>query len=314
MVRRPLIGASDPGIEGIDRSRPGVKRSAATLLAIVLALATSSCTRPEDAASAEVSLAPVSETFDGGDSGDPEDDDESTDDASTSATTSSATMSTSTTTNSTTIADGASTSTTIDTGPTTSTTTTSTTPRATTTITPDDASDLTLIFDGILPFRFGDRDVAVVPVLTDLLGAPALDELREYPAAEQGVFLDAAGEESFVTRFGRTVCYANGLCVQFGAGAPETLIFTGWRVGDPSSGLTTRDGLTIGSTLDDFEDLITFDPALGCLQVVDGSAAGIDVTLLSADGDFATTTPAPAAISVVEMRAGQLPAPTAGDC
>lgn len=301
MVRRNHIDASDRGFGASHRSRQRAHLPATVVLMAVVALAASSCTRPEDATSAGVSIAPVTDTSDPGDS---EDDREATDD-----TTSLTPTTTTTTVTSTTVADGATTSTTDETGPTTTSTTTTTAAPP-----PDDPSDLTLIFDGILPFRFGDRDVDVVPTLADLLGAPTLDELREYPDTDQGMFFDPSGEESFVAAFGRTVCYGNGLCVQFGAGAPETLIFTGWRVDEPASGLSTEDGLTTGSTLAEFADLITFDPALACFQIVDGSAAGIDVTLVSDDDDFATSTPDPAAVTVVEMRAGQLPMPVADDC
>lgn len=200
---------------------------------------------------------------------------------------------------------------------------TTTTAAPTTTTAPDEPSDLTLIFDGILPFRFGDRDVTVVPALTELLGAPTLDELREYPDTDEGVFFDASGEETFVAHFGRTVCFANGLCVQFGAGAPETLIFTGWRI-EETTEITTDDGIAIGSTLAEFADTITFDPAMSCYQVAYGMASGIDVTLISDDGVFAAPNPDgdgldigdpdPTKVTVREMTAGQLPVFLFADC
>ena len=300
---RPDVGASDRGLGTSGRSQQVARCSAAVVL--VIALAATACTRPEDAASSDVTIAPVTDTTDAGQSDASVADDEPTD-----VTSELTTATTSTTSTSSTIAGGAATSTTVDAEPTGRTEPTATTAAAP----PDEPSDLTLVFDGLLPFRFGDRDVDVVPELTELLGAPTRDELREYPTADQGLFLDATGEESFVARFGRTVCYAGGLCVQFGAGAPETLIFTGWRVDDASSELTTDDGLTIGSTLDEFSDLITFDPALACGQEVDGSAAGIDVTLLSDDGGFAEPPPDPASVTVIAMRAGRLPTPVGTDC
>jgi hypothetical protein len=314
MVRRNPIDASDRGIGTLHRSRHRANLSGAVVLLTVVALAASSCTRPEDETSADASIAPVTDT---GDSGDVGDSGELTDDT-TSATTTSRTATTGTVATTTTTVDtGAAAEATDESAATTTTSSTLAAP-------PDDPSDLTLIFDGILPFRFGDRDVDVVPTLTKLLGPPAQDDLREYPDADQGIFLDASGEESFIARFGRTVCYDNGLCVQFGAGAPETLIFTGWRVDGASSGLTTDEGLSIGSTLDEFADVITFDPARSCYQVADGSAAGIDVTLLSDDGVFAAPAsdgdglvlgdPDPTAVTVIEMRAGQLPVFVFADC
>ena len=284
------------------------------LLAVVIvgALAVSACTRPEDAISAESSMSPVTEPGDGFGTN------ESADDAdgpqATTDTTEVAPATTSTTTT-TEVSDTDEESTEATEAP---ATTTATTPDP-----PDDPSDLTLIFDGVLPFRFGDRDVDVVPALTELLGSPTLDELHEFPNADQGVFFDATGEESFVARVGRTVCFPNSLCVQFGAGAPETLILTGWRV-DERSELTTDDGIAIGSTLADFADVITFDPAVSCFQVAFGTAAGIDVTLLSEDGPFASPNsdgdglvigdPDPALVTVIEMRAGQLPVFVFADC
>lgn len=280
-----------------------------TLLAAVAvgALMMSACTRPEDARSAGSSIAPVIETDDTDDTG------ESAEPAA--PTTAAAVPSTAAPTT------AVRSDTTTDT--TTEATAAPTTAPPTTTNPPDDPSDLTLIFDGVLPFRFGDRDVDVVPALTKVLGRPTLDEVREYPDADQGVFFDSTGEESFVARFGRTVCFADSLCLQFGAGAPETLILAGWRVDGPTE-LTTGDGITIGSTLDDFAETITFDPALSCYQVAFGSAAGIDVTLLSDDGVFAAPDddgdgfdlgdPDPALVTVIEMRAGQLPVFVFADC
>lgn len=314
MVRRTLIGASDRGIGAIHRSRQRANLSAGVVLAVVVGLAASSCTRPEDETSVDVSIAPVTDTSDPDDTGD---NGEATDDTSSATTTSRAATTGTSSTTTTTVDTGAATEATDEPAATTTTSSTVAAP-------PEDPSDLTLIFDGILPFRFGDRDVDVVPALSKLLGAPTQDDLREYPDADQGIFFDPSHEESFVARFGRTVCYANGLCVQFGAGAPETLIFTGWRVDGASSGLTTEDGMSIGSTLDEFADVITFDPALSCFQTADGSAAGIDVTLLSDDGAFATPAPDgdgvvlgdpdPAAVTVIEMRAGQLPVSVLADC
>lgn len=291
---------------------------------VVGSLVLSACTRPDDSAAAP-SITPAdaddtgtddTDIDDAGDGGDTDDTTGSDDsDESTERSTESSDDAPDTTTST----------------PATSTPTTSTTPTPTTmatTVAPttnplDDPSDLTLIFDGVLPFRFGDRDVDIVPALTDLLGDPTIDELREYPDADQGTFFDASGEESFVARFGRTVCFPDSLCLQFGAGAPETLIFTGWHVDGPS-GLATDSGLRIGSTLADFVDLIAYDPAMSCFQVAFGSAAGIGVTLLSDDGVFAAPSadgeqlevfePDPNLVSVIEMQAGQHPEFVFADC
>lgn len=278
----------------------------------------SACTRPEDARPSTtgdpIAAADTTDDASGDVSGATDTGDETSDASDTSETTTSTDP-------------GATTATTSPAGETTTapptTAAASTTTTTTTTTEPDDPTDLTLIFDGILPFRFGDRDVDVVPALAELLGAPTLDELREYPDADQGLFFDSTGEQSFIAHFGRTVCFAGGLCVQFGAGAPETLIFTGWSL-DGRSDLATDDGIVIGSTLADFVDVIEYDPAMSCYQLAYGTASGIEVTLLSDDGVFAAPNadgdgldlfePDPARVTVTELRAGQLPVFLFGDC
>ena len=200
-----------------------------------------------------------------------------------------------------------------------------TAPPAATTVAPEPLDDLTLIFDGVVPFRFGDRDVDVVPALSAEFGEPVSDAMAEYPTAEEGVFLDPSGEAAFVAPFGRTVCYTNSFCVFFGAGAPETLILTGWRLSDDTpSDLVTHDGIAAGSVLAEYADIITFDPTLSCGDLAFGAADGIDVYLLSADGPFAVPAaggdgleildPDPALVTVSEMRAGELPRDIFDDC
>jgi hypothetical protein len=221
---------------------------------------------------------------------------------------------------------------------TTSTTTSSTTPPSTTppttvaraeptttTTPPTTAGDLTLIFDGVLPYRFGDRDVNVVPGLAALLGPPVSDELTEYPDVVEGTFVDASGEETFIAPFGRTVCFADSLCVQFGAGAPETLLFSGWRIDDVAgSDLATDAGIVIGSTWAEHADVISLDPFNSCVTVGYAIAGGVDITLSSPDEPFAAPDPGsgefvtgdvdPSRVTVVEMRAGRLPEFVDADC
>ena len=197
------------------------------------------------------------------------------------------------------------------------TTTTSTAP-------PESPADLVLTFDSIGPWRFGDRDVDVVPGLAAILGNPVDDVLAEYPVAEEGSFLDEAGEQSYVAPFGRTVCFAAALCAQFGAGAPETLILTGWRLSEGASGdLVTEDGLAIGSTWADHSDVIAVDPLDSCFQVGNADAGGVDVVLFSATepfavpndaGEFVAGDPDPTQVTVIELRAGRHPTSLFADC
>lgn len=198
-----------------------------------------------------------------------------------------------------------------------STSTTSTTP-------PDSPDDLVLTFDSIGPWKFGDRDVDVVPGLAAILGSPVDDVLTEYPVADEGSFLDENGELSYVAPFGRTVCFDGELCAQFGAGAPETLILTGWRLSEGASGdLVTDDGVAVGSTWAEHVDVITIDPLDSCFQIGNAEAGGVDVVLLSTGEPFATADdagefvagdPDPAQTTVIELRAGRHPTFVFADC
>jgi hypothetical protein len=222
-------------------------------------------------------------------------------------------------------------STTSSTSAPTTTATTDTTPPATqsadtTTATTPPASpeDLVLTFDSIGPWRFGDRDVDVVPGLVAILGDPVDDTLAEFPVAVEGMFLDEAEEQSYVAPFGRTVCFADALCAQFGAGAPETLILTGWRLSEEAStDVTTEDGIAIGSTWNEHADTITIDPLDSCFQVGYADAGGIDVVLLSSTepfaspndaGDFVAGEPDPEQVTVIELLAGRHPTFVFADC
>lgn len=189
---------------------------------------------------------------------------------------------------------------------------------------PDSPDDLVLTFDSIGPWRFGDRDVDVVPGLAAILGNPVNDVLAAFPVADEGSFFDETGEQSFVSPFGRTVCFADALCVQFGAGAPETLILTGWRLAEEAStDLVTEDGIAIGSTWADHVDIITIDPFDSCFQVGYADAGGVDVVLISStepfaapddSGEFVAGDPDPSEVTVNELRAGRHPTFVFADC
>ena len=189
---------------------------------------------------------------------------------------------------------------------------------------PDSPDDLVLTFDSIGPWRFGDRDVDVVPGLAAILGDPVDDVLAAFPVADEGMFLDETGEQAYVSPYGRTVCFAVALCAQFGAGAPETLILTGWRLAEEAPpDLATEDGVTIGSTWAEHADVITVDPLDSCFQVGYADAGGIDVVLLSDTdsfaapddaGDLVAGDPDPEQVTVIELRAGRHPTFVFTDC
>ncbi|MEO6652094.1 MAG: hypothetical protein ABIP17_05490 [Ilumatobacteraceae bacterium] len=196
-------------------------------------------------------------------------------------------------------------------------------PEPATTVEPQNPQDLVLDFDGVLPFSFGGPDTEIVPGLVAVLGEPVSDESAEYPNDDEGTFLDVTGEEAYVAPFGRTVCFANGLCTEFGAGSDTALQFTGWRFeGDTAAGLASAGGITVGSLWVDHMDAITVEEG-GCFTVGNGMAEGIDLTLessgdpfmtVAADGSFAFGSPDPAAVSVIGMRAGDLPVLLFADC
>jgi hypothetical protein len=184
-------------------------------------------------------------------------------------------------------------------------------------------ADLELNFDGVLPLSFGEHDVDVVAGLTSLLGEPASDVSTDYPTADEGYFLDAAGEESYVFPHGRRVCYDNTLCVQFGAGATETLLFTGWTLTtDAAPALTMANGTTVGSSWADHVDEIVIGEG-GCYSVGYGDSEGVAVVLQSAgepflsfaaDGSAIIGDPDPADVTVIELSAGRSPTFVFADC
>jgi hypothetical protein len=204
---------------------------------------------------------------------------------------------------------------------TTPSTTPATTPPTTEPATTPD--DLELNFDGVLPFYFGEHDAEVVAGLTSLLGAPTSDVSTDYLTADEGYFLDAAGEESYVFPHGRRVCYDNTLCVQFGAGATETLLFTGWTLStDAAPVLTMGNGITVGSSWADHVDEIVIGDG-GCYSVGYGDSEGVAVVVQSAgepflsfadDGSPIIGQPDPADVTVIELSAGRSPTFVFADC
>lgn len=198
-----------------------------------------------------------------------------------------------------------------------------TAPPATTRPAPTSPADLVLAFHGVEPFLFGMSRADVVAGLSALLGDPVSDDAREYPMPDDGVFLTDDGSLAFVFPFGRTVCFTNGLCTEFGAGSDSALLFTGWNfAGDDAAGLATEDGITVGSVWADHLDAIEVDEG-GCFQEGYGNATGVDLVLVSAgepflatddDGNQTPQVPDPADVTVVAMSAGELPTARGADC
>lgn len=292
-------------------------------LVIVVALAAAGCTRPENESSSTAATSDP-DTADVDDTAAVVTNGADTTAAPTSSPTTAPTStstSTSTSASSSTVPPTSAPTTTPTTAPTVTTAPAATT---TTTVGPiESADDLTLVFDGILPLRFGDRDVDVVPELSAVFGSPTSDSISEYPIADDGAFLND-DDEQFVAPFGRQVCWDSGLCTQFGAGAPESLIFTGWRVeAGGTSALATPDGVSVGETWADHADVITVDPFDSCFSVAYAAAEGVEVTLQSSgdlfaapndDGEFVAGDPDPATTTVIGLSAGELPVFRFADC
>ena len=188
---------------------------------------------------------------------------------------------------------------------------------------PESSDDLILAFDGIRPLAFGDADTAVLSTLASVLGDPISDDSTEYATPEDGRFVNESLEEAFVSPFGRTVCFANRLCAQFGAGSATALQFIGWEfAGDEAAGLATEDGITVGSLWSDHEDAIIADEG-GCFSVGFGAADGVDIILQSGgepfvtvtdDGGFEAGSPDPDDVTIIALSAGDLPIQLFADC
>jgi hypothetical protein len=207
--------------------------------------------------------------------------------------------------------------TTATTVPDTTTTAETTTTAATTTSTaPITAADLTLAADGVRPFEFGDSDATVVAGLTAALGAPTFDRPQTYAnTTADGLLVDASGDESYIYPIGRTVCFGNDLCAQFGGTAAESLGFTGWHLdSDAAPQISTAQGITVGSRWSDHLDDM-FVGEGGCYTTGYGDTQGMRLALLSVgepfatfdeDGTYVTFTPDPADVTVLTMTAGEV--------
>jgi hypothetical protein len=203
------------------------------------------------------------------------------------------------------------------------TTTTATTIAATTTTKPPlTPASLTLASNGVLPFMFGETDGDVIAGLTTALGAPDSDEARTYPTADGDSFVDTNAEESFTHPIGRTVCFTNKLCAQFGGATVDTLIFTGWDLGEGDPQVFTAEGITVGSVMSDFVGVVALDGG-GCYWVGWSDVAGVELTMSSAgepfgsfdpEGNYVIGNPAPADVTVLALAAGDLPFFLYDDC
>lgn len=193
----------------------------------------------------------------------------------------------------------------------------------TTNAVPKAPEDLTLLADGLGPLRFGADSAAVVSAVDAVLGQPVSDAPAEYPNSVEGAFHSQDEELEFIKPFGRTVCWLNGLCIEFGGATAGPYSFLGWYyAATDTDELAAPSGLDVGSTWADFAGVMTVDTG-GCFSVGSGASNGVRLTLQSSGTPFVTvddvgnetpTTPDPADVTVVQMQAGEQVVFLLGDC
>lgn len=193
----------------------------------------------------------------------------------------------------------------------------------TTNAVPKAPEDLTLLADGLGPLRFGADSAAVVSAVDVVLGQPVSDAPAEYPNSVEGAFHSQDEELEFIKPFGRTVCWLNGLCIEFGGATAGPYSFLGWYyAATDTDELAAPSGLDVGSTWANFAGVMTVDTG-GCFSVGSGASNGVRLTLQSSGTPFVTVddvgnetpnTPDPADVTVVQMQAGEQVVFLLGDC
>ena len=187
-----------------------------------------------------------------------------------------------------------------------------------------DLTDLALVLrtDGLGPLPFGTSVVTALDLLTDRLGTPVSDLIREYPTADGDRYLDEFGDFSFQYPFGRQTCFSNELCIESGGSTPAEIAFVGWSQSESeSSPLATESAVTVGMRLDSVGS-VRIDPG-GCFAFGTGSIDGIALQLQSFgepftevadDGSVVAGQPSASEIEVVGLSAGASPEFLHGDC
>jgi hypothetical protein len=154
-----------------------------------------------------------------------------------------------------------------------------------TTAPPAPADPPVLVAAGIGPHSFGGATPDdLIAYLTPFVGSPTSVVSVDYPIDADGYFESAAEELGFTYPSGRTVCFSNNLCAEFGAADAASLNFVGFRQNEGSGSLTTASGVTAGSAGSDFVSAIEVE-AGGCFSTGTGSADGVQL-LLQSSGDM----------------------------
>ena len=186
---------------------------------------------------------------------------------------------------------------------------------ATTNEFPSTLAELTLVSDGLGPLRFGSDGDTVILTISSVLGPPISDAPAEYPTpAGDGSYTSLDAELGWAQQFGRTVCWANGFCGEFGGTTAGPYTFQGWFYAatdvDP---IAAPSGLDVGSTWAEFADRITVNPG-GCYSVGYGLADGVTLAMQSSgepfvnvdeDGTETPGAPDPADVTIMQMQAGE---------
>ena len=156
-----------------------------------------------------------------------------------------------------------------------------TTPAPTTTV----AGPPTLQSNGIGSHEFGGPTPdELIAELSSFLGSPTAVVSNDYPDASSGYYENLADESGFAYPSGRTACFSNALCVEFGGADPSSLRFVGYRQNEGAGSLTTASGVTAGTAGSAFPAAIVVEPG-GCFSTGTGTADGVSVFLQS-DGEL----------------------------
>jgi hypothetical protein len=185
----------------------------------------------------------------------------------------------------------------------------------TTSAIPTTLVELALVSDGLGPLRFGSDGDTVILIISSVLGPPISDAPAEYPTpAGDGSYTSLDEELGWAQPFGRTVCWANGFCGEFGGATAGPYTFQGWFYAETDvDPLSAPSGLDVGSTWAEFADVITVNPG-GCYSVGYGTADGVTLAMQSSgepfvnvdeDGNETPSSPDPADVTIMQMQAGE---------
>ncbi len=156
-----------------------------------------------------------------------------------------------------------------------------TTPAPTTTV----AGPPTLRSSGIGGYEFGGPTPdELIAELSGFLGSPTSVVSNDYPDGSSGFYENADAESGFAYPSGRTACFSNALCVEFGGADASSLRFVGYRQNEGAGSLTTASGVTAGTPGSAFPDALVVEPG-GCYSTGTGTADGASVFLQS-DGEL----------------------------